>query len=176
MKIENLKLDGLAKLNIVLLLIMFLLSCQPKSSQKINPEQYQKNLINANKIMVANDDDDINNYITRHQWQMKQSGSGLRYLIYESGNGAILEKGNIVKINYEVELINGTKVDNGIKEFEVGHGGVESGIEEAMLLLKVGDKAKLILPPHLAFGLLGDENKIPSHATLIYNIKILSVK
>ncbi len=126
--------------------------------------------------MVKNDNEDINNYISRHQWQMKQTGSGLQYMVYETEKGKLLQKGDLVKLKYSVELINGTKADEGIKEFEIGHGGVESGIEEAMLLLKVGDKAKLILPPHLAFGLLGDQNKIPTHATLIYNVDVISVK
>lgn len=126
--------------------------------------------------MVGNDDEVIDSYIFRHQWTMQKTGSGLRYLIYKKGEGKTLEKGNIVQLKYTVELINGIKIDNGTKNFEVGHGGVESGIEEAMLLLKKGDKAKLILPPHLAFGLLGDENKVPKHATLIYDIEVLSAE
>lgn len=162
---------------IILYAASMLISCQQKSSyEKTDPKQYKNSLINANKIMVSNDDEDIDSYISRHQWQMQKTGSGLRYLIYKKGEGKTLEKKNIVQLKYAVELINGTKIDEGSKNFEVGHGGVESGIEEAMLLLKVGDKAKLILPPHLAFGLLGDENKIPKRATLIYDIEVLSVE
>lgn len=160
-----------------LFFILLFLSCNRNSSQeKVNPKEYKQSLLNANKIVVSNEDEDINSYVSRHQWQMQESGTGLRYMIYQKGKGKQLQKGDIVNLTYTVELINGVKADEGTKEFEVGHGGVESGIEEAMLLLKVGDKAKLILPPHLAFGLLGDENKIPKRAVLIYDIEVQSVK
>jgi FKBP-type peptidyl-prolyl cis-trans isomerase FkpA len=64
----------------------------------------------------------------------------------------------------------------GPKEFEIGHGGVESGLEEGILLLHVGDHAKFIVPSHLAFGLLGDQNKIPQRATLVYDIELVKLK
>jgi len=35
--------------------------------------------------------------------------------------------------------------------FEIGHGGVESGLEEGILLLHKGDRVKFIVPSHLAF-------------------------
>ena len=41
--------------------------------------------------------------------------------------------------------------------------------------MKVGDKAKFIIPSHLAFGLLGDENKIPKRATLVYDVELIDV-
>jgi FKBP-type peptidyl-prolyl cis-trans isomerase FkpA len=40
----------------------------------------------------------------------------------------------------------------------------------------VGDKAILILPSHLAHGLVGDENKIPPKASVIYELELLSLK
>jgi len=39
--------------------------------------------------------------------------------------------------------------------------------------MRQGDRAKLIVPSHLAFGLLGDLKKIPAGATLVYDIEIL---
>ena len=41
--------------------------------------------------------------------------------------------------------------------------------------MKEGDKAKLILPSHLAYGLIGDQNKIPQKATIIYDIELLEL-
>jgi FKBP-type peptidyl-prolyl cis-trans isomerase len=39
--------------------------------------------------------------------------------------------------------------------------------------LNYGDKSKVILPPHLAFGLTGDE-KVPPMSTLVYDLKIVA--
>ena len=58
----------------------------------------------------------------------------------------------------------------------LGSGGVESGLEEGILLLKLGDKARFIIPSYLAHGLSGDQDKIPPKATLIYTIKIIDLE
>ena len=55
-------------------------------------------------------------------------------------------------------------------------GGVESGLEEGILLMKTGGKAKFILPPHLAYGLPGDGKKIPARAILVYDVELLSIQ
>jgi FKBP-type peptidyl-prolyl cis-trans isomerase len=59
--------------------------------------------------------------------------------------------------------------------FEVGKGGIENGLEEAILQLHLGDQAVIILPSHLAFGLLGDQKKIPQRATVIYEIDFIKL-
>jgi FKBP-type peptidyl-prolyl cis-trans isomerase len=83
-------------------------------------------------------------------------------------------------MEYNVKLLTGDMIysskELGSKTFEIGHGGVESGLEEALLYLKLGDKAKLIIPSHLAFGLLGDQNKVPPRSTLVYDIEIVNLK
>ncbi|HPD54555.1 MAG TPA: FKBP-type peptidyl-prolyl cis-trans isomerase [Bacteroidia bacterium] len=41
------------------------------------------------------------------------------------------------------------------------------GVEEAVQLVKEGSRVRLVLPSHLAFGMLGDQDKIPG-ATPVY--------
>jgi FKBP-type peptidyl-prolyl cis-trans isomerase len=57
----------------------------------------------------------------------------------------------------------------------VGQGEVEPGLDEGIRLLHSGDKARFILPPHLAYGLIGDENKIPARSVIVYDLTVLSV-
>jgi FKBP-type peptidyl-prolyl cis-trans isomerase len=49
-------------------------------------------------------------------------------------------------------------------------------LEEAVLKLKNNSEAILILPSHLAHGLLGDGNKITPKAILVYKIKVIDIK
>jgi FKBP-type peptidyl-prolyl cis-trans isomerase len=63
----------------------------------------------------------------------------------------------------------------GEKKFSVSQGGVESGLEEGILMLRVGDKARFIMPPHLAHGLLGDQKKIPPRAIIVYEVEITNI-
>ncbi|RLD32199.1 MAG: hypothetical protein DRI83_11260 [Bacteroidetes bacterium] len=111
---------------------------------------------------------------------MTESGSGLRYMIYEEGNGLTAKKGILATINYSIKVITGDIVyssrQDGPLTFIVGKGEVISGLEEGILLLNVGDKAKFIIPSHLAYGLVGDGNLIPAKTTLIYDIELLNLK
>ena len=140
----------------------------------------KKEMIKANRHMVKYENQNIQDFISRYHYQMKQTGSGLFYQIYQKGNGELAKKGKIVQLKYQVRLLNGEVVYNsdheGIKEFLIGKGGVESGLEEGILLLHKGDKARFIIPSHLAFGLLGDREKIPEKATLVYDIELLNLK
>ncbi|MCK9618352.1 MAG: FKBP-type peptidyl-prolyl cis-trans isomerase [Lentimicrobiaceae bacterium] len=169
----------------LLALFTLLLVCNSCYRQKqhdgnTNPALLKDPLINVNKKLVKNEDLKINEYIQRHKWSMTTTGTGLRFFIYKKGNGEKAEIGKIARIAYSVHLMSGelcyTSDDLGCKEFLIGRGGVESGIEEGILLLRLGERAKFIIPSHLAFGLVGDGDKIPPKATLIYDIELVELK
>jgi FKBP-type peptidyl-prolyl cis-trans isomerase len=145
-----------------------------------DPGALKESLVRANQHVVDTEDEQIRNLVTRYGWQMKETGTGLRYLIYHEGNGPKATTGDIAGIQYEVRLISGDVVyssrASGIKKFKIGSGGVESGLEEGILLLRRGDKAKMILPSHLAWGLIGDQDKIPPKSTLIYDLELISLE
>ncbi len=166
---------------IVSVLVLAFIGCdtQPVQEKPVNPAEYKQPLIKANQTLVEMEEQDIENYITRQNWSMTETGSGLRYLIYEKGNGRKVEGGLVVQCAYETKLLTGKVCYNsdnlGPKEFLVGKGGVESGLEEAVLLLREGDKVKLILPSHLAFGLVGDDDCIPKKAVVVYDLQLVNV-
>jgi FKBP-type peptidyl-prolyl cis-trans isomerase len=176
-------------LSVILLIIagLFVVSCNNNrpagyvaTSKRGEKESAGKSLEKVNRYLVNAENKEIDSYIKRHKWNMKSTGSGLRYEIYKKGNGPAIKKGNTVYLNYKEYLINGvliyTSDKKGPKVFKAGRGGVESGLEEAVLLLGKGDKAHLILPSHLAFGLNGDGDKVPRRATVIYDIEVIDVK
>ena len=162
---------------------MFFFGCgndNESVKKQFNPEKFKESLVKANKKLVKTEEEEINDFINRYQWKMTQTKSGLRYMIYKNGNGEKAIKGKIVKINYKVGLITGVNCyssdETGPKSFIIGKGEVENGLDEGILLFKVGDKAKLIIPSPLAFGLVGDDKKIPKRATLIYDVELLEIK
>ena len=136
-------------------------------------------LLNYNKAVVKTEDQEIEDLIQRYGWKMVKSPTGLRSMIYRHGSGERAIKGKMAAIKYEVRLINGnlcySSAEKGPKEFKIGQGGVEIGTEEGILLMHVGDRAKFIVPSHLAFGLLGDQDKIPPKSTLIYDIELINL-
>lgn len=165
-----------------LMLTGILVACKQQTNSVNLPDKSTLNedLINVNKRVVGMEDQQIRDYINRQGWKMSETGTGLRFMIYHEGKGPQPRIGQIVSLKYETRLLNGNLIyssDNlGLKSFKVGSGGVESGLEEAILLLSLGDKAKIILPSHLAFGLLGDQDKIPAKASLVYDIELVEIR
>jgi len=166
----------------VILICVFLISCVEKRSRSTE-EQYsetRKTLMEVNKILVKKDSEKIAGYIKGRNWDMTVTNTGLWYMIYESGSGEKSKEGLYATINYSVSLLDGSECYNsdslGPKTFMIGRGEVESGLEEGILLLREGDKARFILPPHLAHGLVGDDNKVPARSIIVYDVELLSIK
>ena len=130
--------------------------------------------------MVKDESKDIEDFIARHGWKMTGSGTGLRYEIFEKGNGRKTEPEKQLSISYSVSLLDGTTCyvyDQAHPvEFIPGHGEQARGLEEGVLLMREGDHARLVVPSHLAFGKSGDNNKIPGNSALYYEVIVLKVK
>lgn len=165
------------------LILSVLVSCTESKNREngsINDSKLlEESLVKANKQAVKAENEQIENFLKRYNWQMIETGSGLRYNIYSAGTGEKAQAGKIAVIKYSTRLITGDIIysseKDGLKEFMIGRGGVESGLEEGILLLRVGDRAKFIIPSHLGFGLLGDQDKVPPKSTLIYDVELVSL-
>jgi len=148
------------------------------STQNMN--MMNDTVMNYNKNIVKTMDQEIEDFISRYGWKMKKTSTGLRYFIYKNGSGEYAKRGQKAIISYEMRLINGnlcySSAKDGLKEILLGHSDTETGLEEGILLMKVGDRAKLIVPSHLAFGLLGDQGKIPPQSILVYDIELVKIK
>jgi len=109
------------------------------------------------------------------------TASGLKYTIVKEGTGETPKRGNLVKVHYTGTLTDGTKFDSSYDrkepiEFVVGTGQVIPGWDEGIMLLKVGSKAKLVIPPELAYGERGAGGVIPPNATLNFDVELVSVE
>ncbi len=175
-----LKSSSLFMLTVVVSLFFSCGNTQKEEEKPINPLDYKQDLEEVNKKLNQKEAEDIAAFIKRYDWDMKESGSGLRYYIYNEGNGRQVEKFKLVTIRFKTKLLTGEQLysseEDGNKEFILGQSTEISGLEEGLLLMKEGDKAKLIVPSHLAFGLLGDQEKIPMRACLVYDVEVLKVR
>ena len=109
-----------------------------------------------------------------------QTASGLRYKIIQKGSGAQAEKGKSVSVHYEGSLDNGQVFDSSYRRkdpitFTLGIGQVIQGWDEGIALLKVGDKARFVIPSYLGYGERGAGGVIPPNATLVFDVELLKV-
>ena len=110
-----------------------------------------------------------------------ETPSGLRYKVLQNGDGKQATKGATVSVHYKGQLLDGTVFDSSYKrkqpiDFAIGVGQVIAGWDEGIQLLKVGDKARLVIPSNLAYGSAGAGGVIPPNATLIFDVELMDVK
>jgi FKBP-type peptidyl-prolyl cis-trans isomerase len=106
--------------------------------------------------------------------------SGLEYIEVEEGSGAQAEAGKTVSVHYTGKFQDGRVFDSSISRgapitFPLGAGRVIRGWDEGIALMKVGGKAQLIVPPHLAYGERGAGGVIPPNTTLVFDVELVSV-
>jgi peptidylprolyl isomerase len=111
-----------------------------------------------------------------------KTASGLKYIYFQKNDkGEQIVKGSNVKLHYSGSFKDGKVFDSSVERdqpftLKVGGGQVFPGWEEALLLMKQGEKAKLIIPYQLAFGEQGRPPLVPAKTDLILDVEILEVK
>lgn len=106
------------------------------------------------------------------------TASGLQYKIETKGTGKLPTTNDTVSCHYRGTLINGDEFDSSYKRGEPSSfpvTGVIKGWTEALLMMPVGSKWKLFIPPDIAYGERGRPG-IPPNATLLFDIELVSIK
>jgi cyclophilin family peptidyl-prolyl cis-trans isomerase len=122
--------------------------------------------------------------------------SGLGVYMIKDGNGEKPKTGSKVNILYAGYFEHGGIFDTNYEDIAIENGvfsqrrkdaggynpipmdysmdaNLIPGFKEGMLQLKVGDKARIFIPSHLAYGEQGAGNVIPPNSNLIFDIEIV---
>lgn len=155
--------------------------CQSKETTTVDYNQIKDPLIEANKKSMLIEQDQIEGYAKRRNWPVIKTNTGLRYFIYEQKPEAKkAESGMVAKVSYDIRLLNGdicySTKETGPRSFLIDMDHVESGLHEAIQYMHIGEKAFIIIPSHLAYGLTGDSKKIPQNATIVYDITLIDLR
>ena len=105
--------------------------------------------------------------------------SGLRYQVLKEGTGAKPSITDTVVTHYHGTFLDGLVFDSSVDRgapatFPVN--GVIRGWTEALQLMSVGSKWRLVIPPDLAYGKRGAGGLIPPNATLIFEVELLDIR
>ncbi len=108
----------------------------------------------------------------------KTTASGLQFLEEVAGTGIAPKTGDIITMNFKASLADGTELVNTYTDGKpsstiFGRNKLLPGWEEAIGLMKVGGKAKIVLTPALAFGDQGS-GSIPPNAQIVMEVELLS--
>jgi FKBP-type peptidyl-prolyl cis-trans isomerase FkpA len=136
----------------------------------------RNDMTDLNRYMVTKDRERIQNYIERKSLNMSETNTGLWYQILKEVDGETFREKDRIIMDYECSLLDGTRCysskELGPKELILGRSEMEAGLNEGLRLLKPGSEAIFIIPPFLAYGLIGDRKLIPPRAVLVYTVNV----
>ena len=131
----------------------------------------------------------LQQYLVTNNITEEPTASGLYYLPITEGTGIMPEEGAYLEIHYIGELIDGTVFTTSFEEtaevndihdegFLYGPAKLQlgyislAGLNEGIQLMRVGGKAKFIIPSSLALGGYAS-GSVPAYSTIIYTIELL---
>jgi peptidylprolyl isomerase len=107
-----------------------------------------------------------------------ETNSGLQYLVLEKGNGSVHPAvKDTVRVHYHGTLLDGSVFDSSVNRGEpisFGLSQVIKGWTEGLQLMVVGDKYKLFIPSHLAYG-NRSAGSIQPGSMLIFDVELLAI-
>jgi FKBP-type peptidyl-prolyl cis-trans isomerase FkpA len=119
----------------------------------------------------------IEKYLRTSKRTYEKSESGLYYSIEEPGTGDFIKFTDEVSFTYTGKLLSGQVFDQKFcrKPVTFRVSDLIQGWQEAMLYLKKGGKAHLIVPPQLGYGNY-ELDHIPPNSVLVFDMEITDVR
>ena len=146
----------------------------------LTPEQMQQVLIDYQKAQEDKMKNDGIKFLADNakKKDVKTTASGLQYKVVTPGTGKSPKATDVVEVNYEGKVIDGTVFDSSYErgepiEFPLNQ--VIPGWTEGLQLMKEGGKYEFYIPSELAYGELGNQGIAPN-STLIFTVELLAVK
>jgi len=154
---------------------------QPKTAPKTTWSNAHS--VDFNQELSAREELKIATFLAHYrELSMQKTNSGLRYMIYQKvaqtqplaieGQRAAIQ---VVVKTLDQKICYQTPKDE-VEWLSIAHSEKETGIHEALLMMRKGDAAKLILPSYLGHGLLGDRQRIPPQSILYIDLKLIELQ
>lgn len=149
------------------------------SEDRPNPVPSANEIIDMNIRMMRAEQEYIQQFLAEREWQMEESGTGLRMVwLRESAATVKPTVGSVVALYWQ-----GAPLDRWDDGFVLGdtllmrvdRDDQIAALHEAVKSMHVGDKLRLIVPSHLGYGVHGKGEEVPSRAALLCEVELLAI-
>jgi FKBP-type peptidyl-prolyl cis-trans isomerase len=148
-------------------------------------EEHEKEMLAGQKKLEQGEFDEkkiLEKYLADNSITSSAIANGMYYIQIRKGKGLSPDSGRVALLNYRGYFLNGRSFDSNYESqpFEYVIGAEEQlikGLEIGVRKMREGEKAKFIIPSHLAFGSSGSSTGIiPPFTTVIYEVELLKVQ
>jgi FKBP-type peptidyl-prolyl cis-trans isomerase len=148
---------------------------------KIKSTQTREDFQKAQDAKKNNEAKLMEDYAKKNFATATKTQSGMYYVVVKAGTGDLIKAGQTVTVDYTGKLMDGKVFDSSVGkpgpkfQVTVGQGAVIPGWEQALAMMKKGEKAIFFIPSNLAYGEQGG-GPIPPFSSLIFEMEVLDVK
>lgn len=140
----------------------------------------RENNIQAHRDFLRKEVESIKSYIEERKLDVQRNGTGIFYKIDSLGSGPNPIMKDEVSYHYKISMLNGALLyqspEGEAAKLRIDREDAEIGLHEALKMMRVGDKGLFILPSHRAFGVAGDQNKVPPFTALVYELELTDIQ
>ena len=165
--------------------LLFVGCKQPEARKPITYHSgtFIKESVQRNKNLVQNEEKIIQNHIkndTAHKYYQSDLGFWYKYHQANTTDTLTPKKGDIVNIDFEIYDINENliydKDETTPKIYAVDKQEIMVGLRHAVKLMHKGETISFLFPSHMAYGYLGDKEKIGANEPLICKVTLNDIK
>ena len=167
---------------VVLSFVLAITACDIKGVETNNNSNQE-----SDSLIVAKDSSQIdkaevesaNSASSNDKQDSLELENGIKITWYKHGEGKLLSKGDVIKIDYRNKLEDGTVYDGNhlVKKpylpFVVGWNQQTPGWDIAMNYLRVGDDVDIFIPAEFARGDKGIKGVVPPNANNLLSLRVL---
>ncbi|MGN0032839.1 MAG: FKBP-type peptidyl-prolyl cis-trans isomerase [Candidatus Limimorpha sp.] len=122
----------------------------------------------------------IESFVRKHNITVEPSATGVYFLEIERGSGSIVKLGDLVSIHYNLYNLDDKLIETSFGgsplQFIIGTNDMLPGIEEAVLKMRVGGKATIILPSKMAFDSIPISKDLPTYSPVVFDIELIGTQ
>jgi FKBP-type peptidyl-prolyl cis-trans isomerase len=155
------------------------LKVETEEKFKAAQQKAQDEQMKAAEASKSMEDSLIKKYVIEKNITAKPNASGIYITETKKGSGALVTKGDTIEVKYTGKFLDGKVFDSSDNspvpvKFAIGVGMVIAGWDEAIVGMKTGTKATLLIPSAKAYGGMST-GPIPAYSPLVFDIEIVGL-
>ncbi len=175
------------KILLISLVAILICSCadreEPRRPVSHGSGSFLKQSIEIGKELVSEEEEIFDSIMKANpdrEYFLSQKGYWYTFLEKSETEQYLPEVGDLVYFDSEIYSVSGDTIYRAgelkTREYMVDKEEIIIGLRDGLKRLKKGEKAQFLFPSHVAYGYVGDKNRIGMNVPIVYTVTILDIK